>query len=78
MAQNIVEQRLFNTKLRLYIAVGLTTLVDLFLTVILLVNGIFNAHMILSAVMVALDGLLILAIIKSNFRFQYSRFIILY
>ena len=75
MAQNIVQQRLFNTKLRLYFAVGLTTLVDLLLTVILLANGIFNVHMILSASMVALDGLLILAIIKSNFRFNYSRFI---
>ncbi len=75
MAQNIVEQRLFNTKLRLYITVGITLLVDLFLTIILIANGIFNLHMVLSAVMVALDAILILAVVKSNFRFKYSRFI---
>ena len=75
MAQNIVEQRLFNTKLRLYITVGIATLVDLFLTIILIANGIFNLHMVLSAIMVGLDALLILAIVKSNFRFKYSRFI---
>ena len=68
----IINNMLRSNKFFIFVASLLSIIADAFISTLLFIDGVFTFAIIMTAISL-LDVILIIAIIKSNFRFAYSR-----